>query len=137
MTTKFAIVRDAMLPTEPTLGRLIAQGLTELQTLEDPWISNMREVSCIPVGRYPVVIDRSNRFQRLMPHVLEVPNRDGIRIHSGNTEADTTGCVLVGLGRDGDCVTASRRAFGLFMNWLAETLKVGEVFVEISVGEGA
>jgi len=31
-----------------------------------------------------------------MPHILNVKGFDGIRIHAGNTDKDSLGCVLVG-----------------------------------------
>lgn len=50
----------------------------------------------IPQGDYPVEVNYSPRFGEDLPLVLGVPDRDGIRIHSGNYEKDTTGCILVG-----------------------------------------
>jgi hypothetical protein len=66
----------------------------------------------------------SNRFQRRLPLLVNMPGAAirfgnnhiddcGIRIHSGNTAADTEGCPLPGsaFGPDGVSVTASRVAF--------------------------
>lgn len=54
----------------------------------------------IPEGRYAVVISFSPKFQKWLPVLLGGPdfNRlfQGIRIHAGNTVADTQGCILVG-----------------------------------------
>lgn len=52
--------------------------------------------TAIPRGIYPLTITFSHRFQRDMPQLLDVPGFDGVRIHGGNTEADTLGCPLLG-----------------------------------------
>ena len=52
--------------------------------------------TCIPFGTYKVIINMSNRFKRLMPLLLNVPNFDGIRIHNGTSVQNTSGCILVG-----------------------------------------
>lgn len=47
-------------------------------------------------GKYPLEITYSPKFNTNLPEIKNVENRTGIRIHSGNTQADTEGCILVG-----------------------------------------
>lgn len=70
-------------------------------TLED----KIREVkipkiTAIPYGIYKLDFTYSNRFEKDMIQLLNVKNNnmefEGVRIHSGNTEKDTEGCILVG-----------------------------------------
>ena len=80
-----------------TLGELLINGAHECVTLEDP----IRPVkvygdTCIPAGRYRVIINESPRFKKRLPRLMDVPGFTGILIHSGNAPADTKGCILVG-----------------------------------------
>ena len=106
------LTRDILNDTA-SLGRLEVDRVFECYTLEDA----VRAVkipgrTAIPAGEYEVVINFSTRFQRAMPQLLNVPGFTGIRIHSGNTDADTEGCILVGAGRDGNQLQQSRVAYG-------------------------
>lgn len=121
-----------------TIGSLFVNGMWECFTLED----KIRDVkiygeTCIPEGTYQVVVDMSARFRRLMPHILNVPHFDGIRIHSGNTDADTAGCILLGrIHRKGeDLIGESRLAYDAFFKKLQDALAVGES-CEITIESG-
>lgn len=52
--------------------------------------------TCIPFGTYKVIPFLSPKFQRYVPRLLNVPSFEGILIHRGNTENDTSGCIIVG-----------------------------------------
>ena len=95
-----------------TIGELSIDGKFECFTLEDIERDvKIKSETAIPKGTYKVIINRSNRFKRLLPLLLNVPNFEGIRIHSGNTNHDTEGCILVGLTRSKDFIGQSRKAF--------------------------
>lgn len=84
---------------ECTIGDLLLNGKHECWTLEDhfptPYVK-APGFTCIPEGRYEVIINHSERFGVDMPLLVDVPDFRGIRIHSGNTAVDTDGCILVG-----------------------------------------
>jgi len=95
-----------------TIGELYVDGKFECYTLED----KEREVkikceTAIPKGEYKVIINLSNRFKILLPLLISVPNFEGVRIHPGNTNHDTEGCILVGTTRSKDFIGNSRIAF--------------------------
>jgi hypothetical protein len=68
----------------------------------------------------------SNRFKKILPLLLDVPNFEGVRIHSGNTAEDTEGCILVGLEQTSDGVGRSRDAMAVIMPLIADAIKRGE-----------
>lgn len=109
------IVRDTATPAA-TFGALFVDGRAICLTLEEPWRDNQPNVSCIPVGTYKARMTYSPKFGRVLPELPGVPGRSAIRIHTGNTLADTEGCILLGMDRDVDAprIIASRTAYGIF-----------------------
>jgi hypothetical protein len=114
--------------TNYTVGKLYIDGIYECYTLEREAFPHTRKPA-IPKGSYSLVIDDSTRFQRPMPHILDVPGYEGIRIHSGNTDADTEGCILVGTTWAGvDFIGNSKVAFAaLFSKMQAADKMVIEI----------
>jgi hypothetical protein len=100
---KLSIVRD-LLDSKFTKGKLYIDGTYFCHTIEDTdrklettgCSAKIQDVTCIPRGTYNVVTDYSNHFQKDMIHILNVNCFQGVRIHSGNTSADTEGCIIVG-----------------------------------------
>jgi len=94
------LIKRYILAETYTIGRLTIGNLFSCDTLEDkvriPFVKVPKETA-IPAGSYKVVMDLSPTFKVVMPHVLNVPNFEGIRIHPGNDEKNTEGCILVGL----------------------------------------
>lgn len=87
--------------------------------------------TAIPAGTYEVVVSYSNRFKKMLPLLIDVPNFSGVRIHSGNTAEDTSGCILLGLSKAVDRVYESRKAMAVFMSALMRWIKKEKVFVVV------
>jgi hypothetical protein len=95
-----------------TIGELTIDGKFECYTLEDKERDvKIKSETAIAKGTYKVIINQSNRFKRLLPLLINVPNFEGVRIHPGNSNHDTEGCILVGMNRSVDYITKSRKAF--------------------------
>lgn len=82
-----------------TTGRFILTENEDLLfksfSLELPDLNNTPFLSCIPTGDYFCKIELSPS-QGMCFHILNVPGRDHILIHSGNYNKDTEGCLLLG-----------------------------------------
>ena len=52
--------------------------------------------TAIPTGTYKIEMTYSNKFKRILPLLVDVKGFSGIRIHRGNTEIDSSGCIIVG-----------------------------------------
>lgn len=105
------------------IGEMFIDDVFFAYTLED--IEQPNKVygeTCIPLGNYSVIVDHSNRFNRDMPHILNVPGFEGIRIHGGNTDKDTHGCILIGsncwlsLHKIGNCAERVSKIIELIKN---------------------
>tara|TARA_Y100000361_G_C11161612_1_gene347788 strand:- start:7990 stop:8454 length:465 start_codon:yes stop_codon:yes gene_type:complete len=111
------LIRDTF-TDKSTIGKLYLNGELMCDTLENPWLDNQRNISCIPAGQYDVRLRLARESAtRDYLHLLvkEVPNRSYILFHIGNTAKDTQGCILVGLKRQQDFVSNSRLAMDLLM----------------------
>jgi hypothetical protein len=90
--------------------------------------------TAIPAGRYEVVVSWSERFKRRLPLLLGVPNFTGVRIHPGNTDADTEGCILVGEERADNRILSSRKAFDAIFPKIEAAAAREKCFVTIEDG---
>ena len=85
-----------------TIGTLYVNGERFCDTLEDKvrdlagGESKVPGETAIPEGRYKVIVNRSPKFCRERPRMLDVPQFEGVLIHRGNTAEDSAGCILVG-----------------------------------------
>lgn len=116
-----------------TIGDMVIDGEYFCYTLEDVVRvgDKIPGQTAIPYGKYEVITDHSARFKKLMPLIKNVPGFSGVRIHSGNTDHDTEGCILVGFTKSKDFIGQSRDAFVLFMEKLKTGLNEGKVTIEI------
>ena len=127
-----------------TIGELYVNGSFQCYTLEDYDRDKNRDgdlndqgeqkvfgKTAIPRGRYQVVVSYSDRFKKYLPLLLNVPGFAGIRIHSGNTAADTEGCLLVGTTCQADFIGNSRVAFQALMPKIENAVKTEKVYITI------
>lgn len=128
-------VERLQLDHDVTIGALSVDDEFHCWTLEDT-VREMRGKpveswkvpgdTAIPIGAYRVVVDFSQRFQRQLPLLERVPGFSGVRIHAGNTTADTEGCILVGNDRLAKSIARSQLALAALMTKLNEAIRKGE-----------
>lgn len=95
---KLELLRVVLTP-RCTVSVLRVDGVHQCFVVEDtaraPGVKVPGETA-IPEGTYRVEITHSPRFGVEMPLVMNVPGFSGIRIHAGNSAADSEGCLLPG-----------------------------------------
>lgn len=128
-----------------TFGELTVEGYPlTLVTLELP-NRDGKPGSCIPQGTYPVVLGPSPKFEHIdemwvrqyatqMPHIIQIPDRSLIMIHWGNEVAETDGCVLVGVYREGQDIASSRMAFDNLWKAASEAMRANQCTIEVLGG---
>ncbi len=109
-----------------TLGTMTFPDGFVCQTLEDPVRPSGVKIAgdtAIASGTYRVSITMSTKFGKLLPLLENVPNFSGIRIHPGNTTADTSGCILVATSRGmHDDIVSSKAAMEQVQKRIAAAL---------------
>ena len=139
------IVKRKVFSEKSTIGELHINGSYFCFTLEDKDrdlyktqpITEIAQkklfgVTAIPYGKYDLALTYSNRFQQYMPQVLNVPAFDGIRIHSGNTDVDSLGCILCGMRIGNDAIFDSKIAVNGLMKMLKSVEKKEKITIEIT-----
>ena len=104
-----------------TIGKLYIDGVYFCDTIEDTdrglyqtmpiteiKAKKKQDITAIPYGEYKVVLSMSPRFRKVLPEILNVPGFTGVRIHSGNTQYDSSGCLILGKNTVKGKVTNSR-----------------------------
>lgn len=129
---KLELKRTALKP-DYTIGRMSIDGTRFSDTLEDAVRPvKIKGITAIPAGTYKVVMTLSNRFKKVMPLLVNVPNFEGVRIHSGNTAKDTEGCILIGRNTIKGALTESRILTNKLYEYIEEAIQNGEE-VEIKI----
>lgn len=119
-------LKRKFLGSQYTIGDLFIDEMFFCNTIEDvvrqlpitcPNTPKGRNCTCkekvyaetaIPAGTYKVTMEYSPRFKRRLPLLHDVSHFIGILIHSGNTERDSAGCIIVGVNTVKGKVTSSR-----------------------------
>ena len=102
------------------------RGLKDSMSLEEIRRIKVFGSTCIPYGTYKVTITYSPKFKKNLPLINNVKGFEGIRIHSGNTNYDTQGCVLLGFNKVKGKVINSKDTVDKFINLVQKAIDTGE-----------
>ena len=139
---KLTLKRIALRPTY-TIGRLYVDGNYFCDTLEDTvrdldkdgkFDNGEKKVyakTAIPYGTYEIKWTYSPRFKKYTPQLMNVPSFEGIRIHAGNTSADTEGCLILGENKQVGKVLNSRATINKFYPLIKKACSKWKVTIEI------
>lgn len=99
---KLKLIRD-LFDENFTLGRMYIDDEEFAFTCEDAVRDKkVYGKTAIPKGIYKVRLTFSNRFQKVLPILMDVPNFEGVRIHSGNVAETETLALKLSLEKGAD-----------------------------------
>lgn len=139
---KLTLKRIALRPTY-TIGKLYIDDVYFCDTIEDTvrdlnkngkfdnGEKKVHSKTAIPYGTYEIKWTYSPRFKKYTPQLMNVPSFEGIRIHAGNTSADTEGCLILGKNKQVGKVLNSRVIISKFYPIIKEACSNGKVTIEI------
>lgn len=139
---KLTLKRIALRPTY-TIGKLYIDDVYFCDTIEDTvrdtnksgkfdkGEQKIKGKTAIPYGTYEIKWTYSPRFKKYTPQLMNVPSFEGIRIHAGNTSADTEGCLILGKNKQVGKVLNSRATINKFYPIIKEACFNGKVTIEI------
>lgn len=139
---KLTLKRIALRPTY-TIGKLYIDDVYFCDTIEDTvrdlnkngefdnGEKKIHSKTAIPYGTYEIKWTYSPRFKKYTPQLMNVPSFEGIRIHAGNTSADTEGCLILGKNKQVGKVLNSRATINKFYPIIKEACSNGKVTIEI------
>lgn len=101
---KMILIRDSIV-NDAVLGSLLVGGQKICETLEN-------KDKLLPYGDYRLLVNKSPTFGRDLALIFndKIKKSRGFRIHEGNKAINSSGCILVGMGRVNDTITDSRKA---------------------------
>ena len=139
---KLTLKRIALRPTY-TIGKLYIDDVYFCDTIEDTvrdlnkngkfdnGEKKVHSKTAIPYGIYEIKWTYSPRFKKYTPQLMNVPSFEGIRIHAGNTSADTEGCLILGKNKQVGKVLNSRATINKFYPIIKDACSNGKVTIEI------
>lgn len=119
------------------------RGLKDSMTLDEIKSRKIKDRTAIPQGNYKVTMNViSPRFSKKtyykdfcggrLPRLVGVKGFDGVLIHIGNTDKDSSGCLLVGYNKVKGKVVDSKLAFEKLYKMLDSANRNGEK-IEIKI----
>ena len=86
------------------------RGLDQSQSVFTIQAKKLFGITAIPYGNYPLIVNKSPKFGRLLPRLQGIKGFDGVLIHRGNSAEHSHGCILVGYKKGVDCIMESTKA---------------------------
>jgi hypothetical protein len=108
------------------------RGLIDTMSIAEIVGTKIYGKTAIPYGRYEIDWTMSARFKTMMPILKNVKGYEGIRIHKGNSEIDSLGCLLCGTKKASNRITESTAATNKLYVKIAEAkIKGQRIYITI------